>query len=92
MDRYTTLAAQEMAARGERIGLSRLLFSPFWAFFKTYFLKRGFQDGFEGLVIAHMAAIYVFAKYIKATIMGSRRCESFTSIPELRCEVARFSC
>jgi glycosyltransferase involved in cell wall biosynthesis len=72
MDRYTTLAAQEMAARGERIGLSRLLFSPFWAFFKTYFLKRGFQDGFEGLVIAHMAAIYVFAKYIKATIMGSR--------------------
>ena len=37
-----------------------------------YFVKRGFQDGFEGLVIAHMAAIYVFTKYVKATSMGSR--------------------
>lgn len=72
MDRYTTLAAQEMAARGERVRLSHLLFSPFWAFFKTYFLKRGFQDGFEGLVIAHMAAVYVFAKYVKAKTMSSR--------------------
>ena len=69
-DRYTTLAAQELAAQGRKVSLWRLLFSPPWAFFKTYFLQRGFQDGFEGLVIAYMAAVYVFVKYAKARSMS----------------------
>ena len=70
MDRYTTLAAQEMVAQKSPIPLSRILFSPPWAFFKTYFLQLGFQDGFEGLVIAYMAAVYVFVKYAKARNMS----------------------
>lgn len=69
-DRYTTLAAQELVAGRRKIPLWRLLLSPPWAFFKTYFLQRGFQDGFEGLVIAYMAAVYVFVKYAKARSMS----------------------
>src|SRR5271166_2913492 len=56
LDRYTTLAAQELAARKLKVPLSRLIFDPAWTFVRTYFLQRGFQDGLEGLVIAHMAA------------------------------------
>jgi glycosyltransferase involved in cell wall biosynthesis len=70
MDRYTTLAAQELAARQVRVSLSRLLLDPIWTFLKTYFVQRGFQDGMEGLVISYMAAFYTFLKYSKARIMS----------------------
>jgi len=70
MDRYTTLAAQELVAQGRPVGLGRILFSPPWAFLKSYFVQRGFLDGFEGLVIAYMAAVYVFVKYTKARNMS----------------------
>ena len=69
-DRYTTLAAQELVAQGRRVPLWRLLLSPPWTFFKTYVLQRGFQDGTEGLIIAYMAATYVFVKYVKARNMS----------------------
>ncbi len=70
MDRYTTLAAQEWVAQRQPTPLWRLLLTPPWAFLKTYFFQRGFQDGFEGLVIAFMAAVYVFVKYAKARSMS----------------------
>ncbi len=69
-DRYTTLAAQEWVAQRRPTPLWRLLLSPPWAFLKTYVFQRGFQDGFEGLVIAFMAAVYVFVKYAKARSMS----------------------
>ncbi len=70
MERYTTLAAQEMAARQMRVPLSRVILDPAWTFLKTYFLQRGFLDGLEGLTIAYMAAFYTFLKYSKARIMS----------------------
>lgn len=66
LDRYTTLAAQEHAARGLKVGWSQLILSPAWAFIRSYFLKLGFLDGFQGLLIARAASFYVFAKYAKA--------------------------
>ncbi|MBV8907185.1 MAG: glycosyltransferase family 2 protein [Acidobacteriia bacterium] len=73
MDRYTTLAAQEIASHQKNIGLSLLLFDPPWTFFRTYVLKLGFLDGPEGLAIAYMAAFYNFVKYFKARAMSPGR-------------------
>jgi glycosyltransferase involved in cell wall biosynthesis len=70
MDRYTTLAAQELAARKVKVPASRLIVDPAWTFVKTYFFQRGFLDGPEGLTIAHMAAFYTFLKYSKARNMS----------------------
>ncbi|MBZ5584872.1 MAG: glycosyltransferase family 2 protein [Acidobacteriia bacterium] len=70
MERYTTLAAQELAARKIKIPLTRLIFDPAWTFVKTYFFQRGFLDGPEGLTIAQMAAFYTFLKYAKARNMS----------------------
>ena len=70
LDRYTTLAAQDLATRQVPIGLWRLIVDPPWTFIKTYFFQRGFQDGLEGLTIAYMAAFYTFLKYSKARIMS----------------------
>ena len=71
VDRYTTLAAKEIVASGEQSGWGGLLLAPPWAFFRTYGLKRGFLDGWQGLVIAVMAAFYVFARNLKTKTMSS---------------------
>ena len=70
MDRYTTLAAQELAARKVKVPLGKLIVDPVWTFVKSYFLQRGFLDGPEGLTIAQMAAFYTFLKYSKARNMS----------------------
>jgi glycosyltransferase involved in cell wall biosynthesis len=70
MDRYTTLAAEQLLSQGEKVSWSRLILEPPWTFFRTYFLKLGFMDGVEGLAIANMAALYNFLKYAKARFMS----------------------
>jgi len=73
MDRYTTLAAEQMLATGEKVTWRRLALEPPWTFFRTYVLKLGFLDGVEGLAIANMAALYNFVKYAKARFMSPGR-------------------
>ena len=70
MDRYTTLAAQEVVAHQVKFGRARLLLDPIWTFVRTYVLKCGFLDGVEGLSIAWMAALYTYLKYAKARYMS----------------------
>lgn len=70
MDRYTTLAAEEIASRRQPVSTARVLLDPPWTFFRSYVLQRGFLDGFEGLVIAYMAGLYTFLKYAKARNMS----------------------
>ena len=43
----------------------KALFSPFWTFFKLYFIKLGFLEGWDGFVIAKLYSEYTFWKYIK---------------------------
>ncbi len=62
---YTDLAAQEMLARGARVGLLQGLFTPPWVFLQTYFLRLGILDGRQGFWIAWMAAHYLRRKYAK---------------------------
>jgi glycosyltransferase involved in cell wall biosynthesis len=73
LDRYTTLAAEQLIDQKTKIGWTQLVLNPPWTFFKTYVLQRGFLDGVEGLAIAQMAAQYNFLKYAKAKNMGPRR-------------------
>ena len=70
IDRYTTLAAEELVARKRRVYWTDLVLDPFWTFVRTYFLQAGFLDGMEGLTIAFMAAFYNFLKYAKARNMS----------------------
>jgi glycosyltransferase involved in cell wall biosynthesis len=70
MDRYTTLAAEELVSHKADIGWRHLILDPALTFARTYFLKRGFLDGPEGLTIAYMAALYTFLKHAKARNMS----------------------
>ncbi len=66
LDRYTTLAAQELVAKGKPVASTRLMLDPAWTFLRSYVLQRGFLDGPQGLSIAWMAALYTYLKYAKA--------------------------
>ena len=72
LDRYTTLAAEQLVSQKAQIGWKELALDPAWTFFRTYVLQRGFLDGAEGLAIAYMAAFYNFLKFAKAKNMGPR--------------------
>lgn len=69
MDKYTTLMARQMYEDGKKAGIFNLIVNPLGRFVKYYFLKRGFLDGWRGLVMASLAAQYVRTKYIKLLVM-----------------------
>jgi glycosyltransferase involved in cell wall biosynthesis len=65
LDRYTTLAAEALAARGRSFSVPRAILQPPLTFLQTYVLKQGFRDGTAGLAIAGFAAYYVFLRQVK---------------------------
>lgn len=73
MDRYTTLAAEQIVSQRKPVRWRSMALDPAWTFIKSYILQRGFLDGPEGLAIAYMAAIYTFLKYAKARNMSPQR-------------------
>jgi glycosyltransferase involved in cell wall biosynthesis len=46
--------------------LIRAFLSPIFAFFKWYFLKKGYKDGAYGIVSAMYAILYTFMKFFKS--------------------------
>jgi glycosyltransferase involved in cell wall biosynthesis len=65
IDRFTTIAAREKLAKGDRASLASMLFRPPWRSFRMYVLRLGFLDGRAGFVLAVLAGYYVFLKYAK---------------------------
>ncbi len=65
IDRYTTLAAEDMRANGRRAGVIQLAGHPPLAFLRNYIARGGFRDGLPGFIISSLNAYYVFLKYAK---------------------------
>jgi len=64
-NRYSTLAAQSGVASGQRASMSRALGSALLRFVKYYLLRRGFLDGWPGLVHILIGCSNSFFKYVK---------------------------
>ena len=64
-NRYTTLQAEALYARGERFSALRLVFSPLLRFFRFYVLRAGFLDGTAGLAHIAIGCFNSFCKYAK---------------------------
>jgi len=64
-NRYSTLMARDLYAKGIRFSLLRLIVKPWSKFLETYVWKRGFLDGLPGFVISVGAAYSVFLKFSK---------------------------
>lgn len=78
IDRYSTIMAEGLQARGRRARVTDLVFRPLGRFLKFYVLKAGFRDGWRGFLLACLAAHYVQLRYAK--LMALQGAE------ELECE------
>jgi glycosyltransferase involved in cell wall biosynthesis len=65
-NRYSTLAAEDWLRRDRRVSLAGLVMKPLGRFLSMYIVKRGFLDGWRGLVLAVLYAEYVFLRMAKA--------------------------
>lgn len=73
MDRYSTLAAEEMFKKGRRAGYFDILLRPAATFLKMFFLQKGFLEGYIGLILSGLYAAYTFSKYAKLMEMSKRQ-------------------
>lgn len=65
VERYTTLAAQQMYANGKRTWRAAMWLATPWNWFNSYVLHLGFLDGSRGWVISWMAARSTWLKFKK---------------------------
>ncbi len=65
IDRFSETAARHMYEEGRRASVLTPVAHGTWAFFKHYAFKRGFLDGFSGLVVSVLSATAVFTRYSK---------------------------
>jgi len=65
INHFSDVVVAEWRKQGRRPSLWKTLLQPPVKFLECYVWKRGFLDGFPGLVIAASSAYYVFAKHVK---------------------------
>lgn len=69
IDRYTTIMARGLHARGRRASALDLVGPPLVRFVRFYVLKRGFLLGWKGLLLSLLAAHYGRLKYAKLLVL-----------------------
>jgi len=65
IERYSTLGAEEAFKEGRKASVWSAALRAELAFFQNYFLKLGFLDGRQGLVLSITDAVNKFFKYAK---------------------------
>lgn len=71
-NRYTTVQAEAMHARGERASALSIVLSPVARFFRFYVIKLGFLDGAAGFAHIAIGAFASFLKYVKLRALSVR--------------------
>ena len=68
-NKFSSLAAESLFAKGKRTNIFRIFINPLWAFFQSYLIRAGFLDGLYGFVIAVMIANLTFLKHLKLYLL-----------------------
>jgi glycosyltransferase involved in cell wall biosynthesis len=72
IDRYSTASAEQAFAKGRRSNPLKAILHGLWAFFRTYFIRAGFLDGFEGLALAISNAEGSYYRYMKIWLLQNQ--------------------
>lgn len=70
INHYSTEAAQRMHREGRRSSALGAYGHAAWTFVRHYLLRRGFLDGWQGLVLAGMAATGSYYRYVKLVFLN----------------------
>ncbi len=73
LNKYTSLSAAELKAKGKRASFFDIIFRPAFTFFKMYFLQLGVLDGYMGLVLSTLSSVHVMTKYSKLYLLNKSK-------------------
>ena len=62
---FSSIAAQAYFKKGKKAPVWKMIWNPTWAFFKSYILRLGVLDGYNGFIICKETARITFLKYSK---------------------------
>ena len=65
IDHFTEIGADEIIKRNKKVNILSPWTHGLWTFLKLYILKRGFLDGYAGLVVGVLSGVHAFVKYNK---------------------------
>lgn len=65
MNLYSTGGARDNLKSGKKGSLKKAILHGLWAFLRTYFLRAGFLDGKEGVILAIANAEVTYYRYLK---------------------------
>lgn len=65
-NKFSSLSADALVEKGEKIPKYYLVMKPLAKFFRNYFLKLGFMDGLYGFIVCRITSTESFYKYAKA--------------------------
>jgi glycosyltransferase involved in cell wall biosynthesis len=72
MNSFSSASARMFHERGRRASLISALWHGGWTFIRTYFLRAGFLDGREGLMLAIANAEGSYYRYLKLMLLCER--------------------
>ena len=72
VQRYSYIFSQEMTGH-RKVSTALIVLKGFFAFFKSYIIKRGIFDGFEGLMVAFAVCNHTVYKYAKLYELNHKR-------------------
>lgn len=65
LDNFTEIGAREIIKRNKPVSMLTPWTHGFWTFLRLYIFKRGFLDGYAGLVVSVLSGLHAFVKYNK---------------------------
>ncbi|MDD4900273.1 MAG: glycosyltransferase family 2 protein [Candidatus Omnitrophica bacterium] len=65
LNNQTTREAQKWYGQNKPMRLGRFWYRAVDRFVRSYFVRKGYKDGFYGFLIAYFAALYQFLSYLK---------------------------
>jgi hypothetical protein len=72
IDRYSTASAEQAFAKGRRSNPLKAILHGLWAFIRTYFIRAGFLDGYQGLALAISNAEGSYYRYMKIWLIQNQ--------------------
>jgi glycosyltransferase involved in cell wall biosynthesis len=68
-DSYAWFQAKMAVEKNKKASFFLLIFKPFYRFFHSYIIRRGFLDGVPGLAVASIDAYGVLSRYAKIMLL-----------------------
>jgi glycosyltransferase involved in cell wall biosynthesis len=67
---YGELKAKELHAKGKKVNAYHILIKPPFRIFSHFILRKGFLDGYAGLVLSTTQAYAILTRYIKLWLLN----------------------